>query len=165
MEEGCVQSSSRKIGFLILIYCIDLIIVTNRKIYKYKIYSICKRSKMKIDKILNGIVGLSLAGMMLIGIGRCSGVLKEEPPRYIHGIVTKEIYKDPNYLLQIQTKDRGLYSVQIKEFPFDPPLEALSLAIEEGTEVKIPYRSLSYKFRKGSKVIGLFTDDVIPVQD
>jgi hypothetical protein len=69
---------------------------------------------------------------------------------------------DPTYVLQIQTP-QGLYtaSVYVRQHPFRP-LEALALAIEEGSQVRIDKSLLDNEQRFGEDKIGyLYSNEII----
>ncbi|MCA9458951.1 MAG: hypothetical protein KC550_00215 [Nanoarchaeota archaeon] len=106
---------------------------------------------MRINKSLVGIV---LASAAAIGLSDC-----ETKPEYIHGTVQKESgtiidrqrviegsectyfdnksvgFGEPNYAIQFRADDGELYTFQIK--PLYHRLEALNMAIEQGTRIRI----------------------------
>ncbi len=132
---------------------------------------------MKIKQALCGLVAA-----VAIGLTGCEKSEKKDP--FVYGTVIKEAgtivdrqkiieraegaifgndsirFGDSTYILQIQT-NQGLYTANVEKFG-NKTLEALALAIEEGTEVKIERRYLEDKWRFGEDKIGkLCTDEIV----
>ena len=97
---------------------------------------------MSIRKTLGAIV-LSAA----IGLSSCDNSGSGSGEKYLEGTVIKEAgtvtqsprFGDPSYVLQIQTEN-GVYTVSVIYNGGDKTLEALSLAIEEGTRIRFAIR-------------------------
>jgi len=67
---------------------------------------------------------------------------------------------DPTYVLQIQTP-QGLYTASVRE-SWKKPLEALALAIDEGSQVRIEKRYLDNNQRFGEDRVGyLYSNEII----
>jgi hypothetical protein len=138
-----------------------------------------KEIKMnKLQKALGiGTFALALGGC---GDNQSNPKSNPEPNQYVYGTVVKERgtvaqminatnvesknseKNDKSYVLQIQT-DRGLYTATIKEYGFsgNHTLEALALAIEEGSKVKIPLKFLENDQRFAEDKIGwLYANEI-----
>jgi hypothetical protein len=108
---------------------------------------------------------------------------EQKKPEYVTGTITSERgtvaqvvessgalfgnesvkISDPTYVLQIQTPN-GLYTASVSE-SWNKPLEALALAIEEGSRVRIEKRYLDDKMRFGEDKVGYLYSNEITVQN
>lgn len=144
--------------------------------------------KMNRLKKVFGIGALVLT--FLTTGGCKGGVLGGRPPpimpSYVRGIVTKEQetlpqlvessgslfgnesikISDPTYTIQVKTEDElyttregGLYTISVKE-SYRKPLEALALAIEEGSRIKVKEEYWDSHFGE-NKVGYLYSDEII----
>ncbi len=120
-----------------------------------------------------GIGALVLTFLTSGGCGRILGPGPEYGPvvqSYVRGIVIKEQeslkISNPTYTIQVKTEDvlyttreGGLYTISVKE-SYRKPLEALALAIEEGSRIKVKEECWDSRFGE-NKVGYLYSDEII----
>lgn len=113
-----------------------------------------------MEKIRNNLTAIVLGGALAFSIGCDNNIFNPKKPEYITGTVLKESgtiidrqkviehsegalfgndsvrFSDPTYTIQFKTDDGKVYTFAVNE-TYQKKLGALSLAIEEGTKIRI----------------------------